>query len=605
MAENSGRVRRKKRVRSARRRDANLPSWRTLAYAGGAIGILILAGLSLIYGPSAYNAWRQSGLLQRAEDKLRQDDFAGAAAAAQESLKVQPDSLRAYYIMAEATEKQNRPETVAWRAQIARLSPQDANSHLNLASAALRFGQLDTARRALEAVPPQDRDSASYHVVSGWLARSQGDEAGVEQHFAAACEREPANDLYQFNLAMVRIKSPTPEKNLEARTTLDRLTKSTPFRAGSLRALLSDAIQRDDLPAADRFAQELQMSPQVTFSDYLLCLSFYRKLDEKKFAALIEKVKPVAARNPGDLALLMNWMNSNGFATEVLKWADKLPAELTTVAPPAIAVAEAYVAAKNWSRLKRWTRGGSWGDSDYLRLGYQAYAARQLRASGGDAEFESRWRAAERAALDQPEREINLARLASKWGFGIEAEQLWLRVAKNPPTRREAFDALAGIYRANNDLPNLYRTLQRLHESSPQEPVAAANFARLALILDQNTTAGHKIAKAAYDQAPNDVSSTVTYAFSLYGLGRTADGIQVMKKLSPEQLHDPHVAAYMAVLLLDDNQPDAAKEFVDVARAEPIYAEEKKLLDETIGKVTTAQSPSPPTPSPTPSSSPS
>ena len=98
------------------------------------------------------------------------------------------DSLAAFYILAEASEKQNRPETVAWRAQIARLQPQDLDSQLNLASAALRFGQLDTARKALENVAPADRDRAAYHVVAGWLARAQGNDADVEQHFAAAVE---------------------------------------------------------------------------------------------------------------------------------------------------------------------------------------------------------------------------------------------------------------------------------------------------------------------------------------------------------------------------------------------------------------------------------
>ena len=39
------------------------------------------------------------------------------------------------------------------------------------------------------------------------------------------------------------------------------------------------------------------MSPEVNFGDYLLCLNLYRQLDPKKFDALLEKVKPVAARN--------------------------------------------------------------------------------------------------------------------------------------------------------------------------------------------------------------------------------------------------------------------------------------------------------------------
>jgi thioredoxin-like negative regulator of GroEL len=493
--------------------------------------------------------------------------------------------LPAFYILAEASEKQNRIETVAWRAQIARLLPQNLDSHLNLASAALRFGELDTARKALDHVPPNDREKAAYHVVAGWLARAQGDEAGVQQHFAAAVKQEPGNDLYQFNLAVLQIKSAEKEKSDNARTTLERLSKLAPFRAGALRALLNDAVERNDVTAADGLAQDLQMSQQVTFSDYLLCLNFYRKLDDKKFSALLEKVKPVAARDAFDLALLMDWMNNNGMAAEVLKWTEKLGSELTTNPPPSIAIAEAFAEVRNWSRLKRWTRGESWGESDYLRLAYQAFAARQSRQSGADAEFDSLWRSAEKAATEQPQRELNLARLATKWNLFSEAEQLWLRVAKNTPMRREALDALARIYRANNDLPNLYRTMQRLHESSPGEPGAAANYARLALLLDQNAAEGHRVAKEAYDRAPTDVNCAVTYAFSLYGLGRTAEGLEIMKKLPADQLHDPHAAVYAAVLLLDENQTDAAKEYIEIARHGPIFVEEKKLLDEVVAKL--------------------
>jgi hypothetical protein len=44
----------------------------------------------------------------------------------------------------------------------------------------------------------------------------------------------------------------------------------------------------------------------------------------------------------------------------------------------------------------------------------------------------------------------------------------------NPLSRREALDALFEIYRASNDLPNLYLTAMRLHETSPEEPLIAA-----------------------------------------------------------------------------------------------------------------------------------
>lgn len=564
---------------------------------GFAVGLFLLT-----YGPETYGGWRETRLLKQASAMLARQDFDGAASVAREIVQRRPDSLAAFYILAEASEKQSRPETVAWRAQIARLQKQDLDSQLNLASAALRFGQLDTARKALDNVAPADRDRAAYHVVAGWLARAQGNDAEVEQHFAAAVSQEPGNDLYRFNLAVLRIRSDVPEKSDESRKVLERLSKVPGFRAGSLRALLGDAVQRNELERADTLAQDLQMSQQVTFTDYLLCLEFYRKLNQSKFSALLEKVKPVAARNPSDLALLMEWLNENGLAADVLKWMEKLPAELTTNPPPSIAIADAFVEGKNWSRLKRWTRSGSWGESEYLRLAYQAYGSKQSRQSAAEAEFSSLWHSAERAAADQPDREIRLARLAAKWNFPAEAEQLWLRVSKDAPSRREALDALFRIYRANNDLPNLYRTAQRLHESSPNEPSVAANYARLALLVDQNTGEGHRVAKEAYERAPTEVNAAMTYAFSLYGLGRSAEGIEIMNKLPAEGLHDPHAAVYAAVLLLDENRISDAQEYLAAAQVGPIFPEEKKLLDEAILKANAA-APSPtsaPSPRPTP-----
>jgi predicted Zn-dependent protease len=556
--------------------------------AGFALGWVLLTS-----GPKAYRGWRESSLLKRALDLMAKDDFDGATRAAREVLQIDHDSIAAFHILADASEKQNRPETVAWRAQIARLEPGNLDSQLNLVSAALRFGRLDTARKALEMVPAAQRDRAAYHVVAGWLARAQGNDADVEMHFAAAVAQEPGNDLYQFNLAVLRIRSPVPEKNDEARQVLERLKGVPAYRAGSLRALLSDAIQRNDLERADVLAQDLQMSQQVTFSDYLLCLEFYRKLDQKKFSTLLEKVKPVAARSPVDLALLMDWLNKNGLGAEVLKWMEKLPAEHTTVPPPAIAIADAFAEAKNWSRLKRWTRSGAWGDSEYLRLAYQAYSSKQARQSSSDAEFSALWHSAERAAADQPEREVNLARLALKWNLSAEAEQLWLRVSKEAPLRREALDALFRIYRTNNDLPNLYRIAQKLHENSPNEPALAANYARLALLVDQNPAEGHRVAKETYDHTPDDVNVAMTYAFSLYTLGRTAEGVEIMKKLPPEGVLDPHAAVYAAVLLLDENQAPAAQEYVFAAQAGPIFPEEKKLLEEALAKVKATPAPSP------------
>src|ERR1700693_6549057 len=143
---------------------------------------------------------------------------------------------------------------------------------------------------------------------------------------------------------------------------------------------------------------------------------------------------------------------------------EKFPADTTDHPPPAIAVAASFAQLKNWSRLRRWTRSESWGNDDYLRLAYQGFAAHQARQSSADAEIDTLWREALHAASDRLDHELRLARLASKWNLAIESEELWSRLSRNPPARREALDALYKLYRASNNLRKLYDVLQRLHE---------------------------------------------------------------------------------------------------------------------------------------------
>src|SRR6266498_2221858 len=572
------------------------PARVALVAAGLAIAI-VLGALFFRYGLTLYEDWRQTRLLHEAASMSQQGRFSEAMQTARELLAQHPDSLPALHILAEAAEKQNLEEAISWREQIARLRPKDPDNQLNLVSAALRFGKLDLARKALDQIPASDRDRAAFHVVAGWLASAEGNFAEQEEQFAAAVKKEPKNDVYQFNLAALQIHD--AQKNMKARENLERLSKLAPYRTGALRALLNDAVARNDLSAADNFAQQLQMSQEVTFGDYLLCLNFYRKLDEKKFHLLLERVKPFAARNPSDLASLMEWMNRSGLTGEVVKWIEKLPAEKLTSPLTAVAVADAYANAKNWMRLKRWTRKGKWGESDYLRLAYQAIATRRSPQDSADTEFHAHWRAAEESTHDQPERELVLARLASKWNLEKESEQLWLRVAENPPLRREALDALRRHYREDNDTGKLYDVLQRLHESSPNEAPITADLARLGLNLERNVERSHELAKEAHDRAPNEINCAVTYAFSLYRLGRSAEALAIIQGLPADQLHDPHAAVYAALLLADASQIDAARDYVAAANDE-IYPEEKALLDEARTKTARVSAAPPAALSPSP-----
>jgi hypothetical protein len=272
------------------------------------------------------------------------------------------------------------------------------------------------------------------------------------------------------------------------------------------------------------------------------------------------------------------------------------PAKLSS--PPAsVAVADAYATVKNWSRLKRWTRAGMWDDSEYLRLAYQAIATRQSRSRNSgiaDTGFETLWRPAERLASEQPEHELTLARLASKWELEKESEDLWWRVAENPSARREALEELRHLYRTKNETAKLYDVLERLHEASPTEAPITADLARLGVNLGQNTERSHQLAKEAYDRAPKEINCAVTYAFSLSRLGRNTEALAIVRSLPPEQLHDAHAAVYVALLMAEAREIEAASDYIKAADDGEIYPEEEKILDEAKTQLAAASA----TPSP-------
>ena len=262
---------------------------------------------------------------------------------------------------------------------------------------------------------------------------------------------------------------------------------------------------------------------------------------------------------------------------------------------------------KNWPRLKRWTRTGTWGDAEYLRLAYRAIAERHLRSGSGsrtNSEFETLWQSADALSLSRPERELTLARLAMKWQLANQAEDLWVRIEQNPTMHREALDNLRQLYRAKGETTKLYEVLKRLHESSPDEAPITADLARLGLDLAENTERSHQLAQEAYDRAANDVDCAVTYAFSLHRFGRNAEALAIIQSLPPDQLHDPHAAVYVALVLVGGSELEKAKGYIDAAENGKLYPEEKKLIEEAKTKLIAASTSPVPADSPSPSATP-
>src|SRR5713226_68608 len=79
--------------------------WTRLTLLLAAFTFAILLGIVFFsYGSKLYRDWHQSRLLHRAASMLQQEKFNQAAQTAREVVQLDPDSLPAYYILAEAAE---------------------------------------------------------------------------------------------------------------------------------------------------------------------------------------------------------------------------------------------------------------------------------------------------------------------------------------------------------------------------------------------------------------------------------------------------------------------------------------------------------------------
>src|SRR5216110_65820 len=74
-----------------------------LAIFFAALALAVVLGILVFsYGSKIYVGWRENRLLQRATSLLQKQDYSEASLAAQKVLQLHPDSLPAFYILADA-----------------------------------------------------------------------------------------------------------------------------------------------------------------------------------------------------------------------------------------------------------------------------------------------------------------------------------------------------------------------------------------------------------------------------------------------------------------------------------------------------------------------
>jgi tetratricopeptide (TPR) repeat protein len=478
--------------------------------------------------------------------------------------------------MAGWAEKAGSPALLDWRRRIAEVSPTLEN-RLLLASTALRLQRppYPLTAQILDDLRAEATNLPAFHVVSAELALRLKELDAAQAHFQAAARLEPTNELYQLNLAALRLASTNAALAAESRATLESLRQSANLGAVALGWLVQDCLRRQDFAAAAAWSAQLVAHPRCTTEQRLQCLDLLLPGKGPEFTSYLESFKQRAITNVAEVRSLSTWLLQHDRAGESLQWLTNLPPAVRAQQPVPLATTEAYSALKDWAAVQDFLAGQRWADLEFMRLAFLSQAALQQKAISAP----TLWRSAVREAGERLGALGILLNLADSWQRPQDKEDLLWHVYQRHPGERWTLSELARLYESEGNTRGLNKLFGVLAELDPKDFQARNNLAATSLLLKLNLTKAFELARDLHTERPDDAIIASTYAFALHLRGSTGEGLAILQKLKPEALEGPSVTLYYGVLLSASGQPVQARKYLDLAPTAKLLPEEKQLLD--------------------------
>ena len=327
-------------------------------------------------------------------------------------------------------------------------------------------------------------------------------------------------------------------------------------------------------------ADTLVASQGSTFADKLSRLEMLRTVKADASTAYLAEVQNIALGSPGDLYLMLMWMEQHHLALFASEWIRSLPPEQINVPPVCVAVASVFSRSAEWERLRDFLDDRNWAEWDYLR---RAFLSRMLEKLGDeDTRAAQEWADAIAAARSQPDaipRLERLVRLAIGWGWEQRAQDTMWGMVNAPLCPPWIPDALRQIAEENADAGQLQKLAALRLRADPKSAVLRNAFAFYSLLARSDSGDPHREAERLFAEHPGDESVLLTRALSLYVQGEPAGAAALTGSLPSEALKRPRTALYHAIFLTAAGESAKASEFVTVAQDWKMLPEEKTLLD--------------------------
>jgi tetratricopeptide (TPR) repeat protein len=549
--------------------------WLTRWWMWLAAAVLLVVLVSV--GWFAFQDQRRQMYLRNGREALARSAIEDALFFSAKAFKADPQGVDANRLLADALAAAKAPESVFWRARVARLEPTKIENYLAWAQAAFDAGRSDWAAEALSKAPKQAENRADWQNLMGGVQINLGQPGEAEQHFERAVELEPANSLYAVNLASLRLSHPDPAVVAQARQELRQLSTSKTAGRFALEALAKEALHQSDIEHARLYSSELGQRSDQTWNDRLLELDTV--FQTPAFKIRLVDLEQESVSGLGKRIALVYWMIGHGLANEVTDWITEKGKSVPI--PLQMALADAYGAQQDWPELRAMLEPADWVANDFLRKALLA------RCERNEPTFQDRWQETLRSVQGDPEKRLRLGQLASGWGWYDEASQLlWAVADASPILRSSALGELwrIGVFEKNSAA--MLKVAAERYRDNPNSAGTKNNYAFLLLLLGLDEGRADELAKEAWTDAPLQPDVASTYAFACYKKGRTEDGIKAMEQLAENYRSEPWIALYYAALLADEGHSEEAARYLAHSDGSPrLLPEEQALVTEIKSKI--------------------
>lgn len=542
---------------------------------GIVLAVLVLAVAGWLARPG-YRHFKEKRFQTQTQAFLTKGDYRNAVLSAQQTLQLNPTNVPACRVLATIADLSHSPVTLDLLRRIAQTEPTVENKLL-LASAGLRYQTppFPLTSQILGELAPAATNLAGYQVVAASLAMSLRRLDQAEAHFEAAARLEPTNQIYELNLAVIRLGMTNETQAAQSRLVLEKFSTDAQLGPQALRSLVADRLNHHDAAAAKAYSTRILASSQAGISDQLQQLTILQQLKSADFNSRLHSVQQPAATNAPAAAQVAGWMMANGLLAESIRWLTNLPAGIRAEIPVRLALADGYLQSADWPKLRDFAGEGNWGEAEFLRLAILSHAWSQL---GVTAVADSNWGSALTAAGNRYGPLTTLLGLAEQWKLPAQRESLLVRIVEKFPQETWAQQALEQAYYSAGKTADLQQLYARLFALMPKNEALKNNLVFTSLLLKTNLTQAGQWAAELYARSPNNPAAASTYAFALHLQGRDQDALAVMQKLPPRQLESPSVALYYGVLLAATHNAYAAT-YLQIARSQGhLLPEEQQLL---------------------------